>query len=264
MALTAAAFGLLMYPLIQGRELGWPAWTYASMAGGVMLLVVFALYERARDRAGRDPLVLPSLFRRRAFSGGMVLGLVWFTGIMGLLLVFTLYLQIGLGYSAIHAGLTLIPFSLFTAVGAGLSGGLLGPKYGRPVLTGGILVMLAGTVVMLITFHAAGRGLTSLDVAPAQALLGLGFGLFIAPFFDTVLAAVADDEVGSASGTLNAVQQLGGALGAAALGTLFFSTVSAHGFVVAHEHVLWLVTAILVASVALSFRLPRWAREPVY
>ncbi len=53
------------------------------MAAGVALLIVLALYERARDRAGSDPLVLPSLFRRRAFSGGLVLGLVWFTGIMG-------------------------------------------------------------------------------------------------------------------------------------------------------------------------------------
>ena len=255
--LITAAIGLLMYPLIQGREEDWPTWMFAAMAAGAGLVGVFAWHIRRQP----DPLVLPSVFRRRAFSGGLVVGLVSFTGIMGLMLVFTLYLQVGLGFSAIHAGLTLIPFSLFTAVGAGLSGGFLAERFGRPVITGGILVMLAGALVLLVTVHGT-TSVTSWEVVPAQALLGLGFGLFVAPYFDTVLTAVDEDEVGSASGTLNAIQQLGGATGVAALGTLFFSVLPGHGFTVALEHTLWVVAGLLAATVALSFLLPRWARDP--
>jgi MFS family permease len=92
-------------------------------------------------------------------------------------------------------------------------------------------------------------------VAP-EALIGFGFGLFVAPFFDTVLTAVDEDEVGSASGTLNAVQQLGGAVGAAGLGTLFFSVLPKQGFGVALEHTLFVIAGVL----ALSFLLPRRAR----
>ncbi|MEA2125597.1 MAG: hypothetical protein QOI80_2379 [Solirubrobacteraceae bacterium] len=262
MALITVAAAALMYPLIQGREEGWPTWMYASMVAGVALLGGFGFYIRARSRAGGDPLVLPSIFRRRAFSGGLVVGLVSLSSIMGLLLVFTLYLQLGLGFSAIHAGLTLIPFSLFVAVGAGMSGGFLAAKFGRPVITAGLLVLVAGVVAMIATVHGE-TTVTSWDVVPPQILLGLGFGLFVAPYFDTVLAAVDDDEVGSASGTLNAIQQLGGATGVAALGTLFFSVLPKHGFGTAFEHTLWLSAGLLAVSVALSFILPRWAREPV-
>ena len=61
--LVAAFAGLLIYPLIQGREAGWPAWTYLMMAGGVVALVALVFWTRLRLRQGRDPLVLPSIFR---------------------------------------------------------------------------------------------------------------------------------------------------------------------------------------------------------
>jgi MFS family permease len=260
--LIMVAAAALMYPLIQGREDGWPAWMFVSLAAGAALLAVFGLHIRARDRRGNDPLVLPSIFRRRAFSGGMVFSLAAFTAIMGLLLVFTLYMQLGLGFSPIHAGLTLIPFSLFVAVGAGLSGGMLAAKYGRPVITAGLVVLIAGVLALLAVVEWA-DDVTSWLLVPPQVLLGLGFGLFVAPYFDTVLAAVEDDEVGSASGTLNAIQQLGGAGGVAALGTLFFSVLDGHGFATACTHTLCLAVGLLVLAVALSFLLPRWARDPV-
>jgi Major Facilitator Superfamily len=257
MALVTVAAGLLMYPLIQGRELGWPAWTYVAMGAAAMLLLVFAAYQRRLAARGGDPLVMPSLIARRAFSGGLAFAVVFFAGAMGMLLCFGLYLQIGLGFSAIHAGLTFIPFSLGVAIASGLAGGLLAPRFGRHVLHLGAVVMGAGTVWLI----AALPGTSTWDYVPALLAMGLGFGFVVAPYFDTVLAGVADDEVGAASGTLNAVQQFAGAAGVAVLGTVFFSVVPDAGFADALEHVLWWVGGLLVAAAALVFLLPMRARE---
>ncbi|MFC7714891.1 MFS transporter [Nonomuraea recticatena] len=99
MVLVSAAAFLLIFPLIQGQEAGWPAWTFACMAGSVVMFALFGAYEARRQRSGKDPLVTPGLFRKRAFTGGLVAGLSFFTGMIGLSLVFTLYVQEGLHFS---------------------------------------------------------------------------------------------------------------------------------------------------------------------
>ena len=263
MALVSVAAGLFMYPLIQGRELGWPAWTFAAMGASVVLIGLFGRHVRRRAAAGGDPLVMPSLFERRAFSGGLAFAIVFFAGLMGMLLALTLYLQTGRHFTAIHAGLTFMPFSLGTAVGAGVAGGALAPRFGRRVLHAGALVVLAGVLALIGALPGARESLSSWDLAPALGVMGLGFGLVVAPYFDTVLAGVADDEVGAASGTLNAVQQFAGAAGVAVLGTVFFSAVPDAGFADALSRVLWIVGGLVVVACALVFLLPMRAREDV-
>jgi hypothetical protein len=180
---------------------------------------------------------------------------------MGMLLAFGLYLQIGRGFSAIHAGLTFIPFSLGVAVASGLAGGLLAPRFGRHVLHLGAAVMVVGTVWLITAVPGARDAASSWDFVPALAVMGLGFGFVVAPYFDTVLAGVADHEVGAASGTLNAVQQFAGAAGVAMLGTVFFSAAPDAGFGEALQRVLWLDAGLVVVAAALVFLLPMRARE---
>ncbi|MEO8690065.1 MAG: hypothetical protein ABI611_17845 [Solirubrobacteraceae bacterium] len=122
-------------------------------------------------------------------------------------------------------------------------------------------LMLAGVLSMLAVVHAQGDGLTSWALVIPELFAGAGMGMVLAPLFDIILAGVDDDEIGSASGTLNAIQQLGGALGIALIGTLFFSAAARHGFVAAFERSLWVETGILVATAALVFLLPMRARE---
>ena len=260
-ALATIAAGLLVYPLIQGRETGWPAWTFVSMAAALAVLAVFVAVERRRERAGVSPLVTMSLFRKRAFSGGLACALVFFAGMIGLMLVFSLYLQLGLHFGAAHAGVAFIPWSLGTAVGAGLGAGMLGPRLGRPTLHIGAAVMLAGVLGMLAVVSAAGTGLSVWQIAGPELVAGAGMGMLLAPLFDFVLAGVEDDEVGSASGVLNATQQLAGAIGIAAIGTVFFSVLSSGGIRHAFETALWIDAALLVVTAALVFLLPRRARE---
>ncbi len=139
------------------------------MAAAIATLGVFALYERYRERNDKSPLVTPSLFRKRAFSAGLVTALVFFAGI--------------------------------------------------------------------------------------------GMGAMLAPLFDFVLAGVDDHEVGSASGVLNAMQQLGGAIGIAVIGTLFFSVAAGHGITTALERMLYDEAGVLIVAMGLVFLLPMRARE---
>jgi EmrB/QacA subfamily drug resistance transporter len=259
--LVAAAVGLLVYPLIQGRELDWPAWTFVMMAAGGILFVVFGLHERARERNGRDPLVTTSIFAKRAYVSGAVVLLTFFAGMMGLMLVLTLYLQLGLHFSAIHAGLSLVPQSLGMAIGAGLGGGLLAPRFGRHVLHAGLLLMAGGLVALLVVVNHNGLEVTTLQLAGPQLLAGLGIGLVVAPLFSLVLAAVEDEEVGSASGVLNATQQLGAAVGIAVIGTVFFSVLGHDGFTDAFERVVYWVLGLVAVAALLALLLPMRPRE---
>src|SRR6185437_5996111 len=83
-ALVSAAMGAIVFPLIQGREAGWPAWTFAMMAAGAALLAGFGLQQRSRSRRGRDPLVELSLLRNRSYTAGLAVMQVFFAGISGL------------------------------------------------------------------------------------------------------------------------------------------------------------------------------------
>ena len=260
MVLLSAAALLLIYPLVQGRDLGWPLWTYLSMAASVPLLAVFAWYQRRLSGSGGSPLVEPSLFRNRAFTSALGVGIFFFAAMSGLMFGCTLMMQLGSHWTAMHAGATMIPMSLGIAVGAGLSGAVLGPKYGRRVLHVGMVVMTAGVLGLWASYAHWGLQISSWDLIAALAVTGLGMGLLIAPFFDIALAGVTDQESGSAAGVLNAVQQLGGSIGVAALGTGFFSWAASHGFVRATGWTMGCTAAALLVSAVLGFGLPRMAR----
>ncbi|WP_030396281.1 MFS transporter [Kitasatospora purpeofusca] len=257
--LLGVAVLLLVYPLVQGRELGWPLWTFLSMAASVPTAWLFTVQQRGVLRRGGTPLIEPSLFGKRAFVSALATGLVFFAALSGLMLVFTLHLQLGLGWTPLHAGLSMIPLSIGVVVGAVLSGALLAPRYGRRVLHLGMVLAAAGALGLWATVDGA-DGLTSWQLAPALALAGLGLGLIMAPFFDIALAGVEESETGSASGVLNAQQQLGGSMGVALLGTAFFGWARTDGFGHAAGLTYGLVAALLAAAFVIAFLLPRQAR----
>lgn len=256
--LAAAGSALIIFPLVQGREHGWPAWAFALIGLAVAVFAVFAWYENRISRGGRDPLVEPSLFRKRGFSGGMVLGLFFFSAMTGFWLTFSLYTQIGLHYSPFKAGLAGIPSSIGMVVAFVASQSLV--KYGRKVIHGGLIAMAAGVGGVILTLGLAGETVTPWQLAPALAVTGLGMGFVMAPFFDTVLASVENHETGSASGTLTSVQQLGAALGTAILGTVFFERVKTGNFLRAEQFTLGFEIAMLVVVFLAVFLLPKHAR----
>jgi EmrB/QacA subfamily drug resistance transporter len=215
---TAAAFALI-YPLVQGRELGWPAWTFLLLAAGLAGFGLFAAYERRhRERA----LIAPSLLANRAFTSGIVVAVCFFAAMIGLNLVISLFCQIGEHFSPLRTGLTLAPFALGIALTAPVSYPIA-QRFGRISIQGGFALMGAGLVLLAAMVHGAGSDVSTWTLVPGELVAGMGMGLSLPPLFDFILAGVADHEVGSASGVLNAIQQFGSAVGIAVLATIFFA-----------------------------------------
>ncbi|WP_030922897.1 MFS transporter [Streptosporangium amethystogenes] len=263
MGLVSAASFLLVFPLVQGRDLDWPGWTFVMMAVSIPVFALFCLHQSRKERAGGAPLVVMSLFRKRAFAGGLVTGLVFFTGMVGFSLVFGLYTQIALGYGPLKAGLAGLPNAIGTLVGfilVNASG--LARRVGRRLIHIGTVVMAGGVAGVALTLNVAGMGVTPWQLAPALLVTGIGMSLIMAPFFDIVLAGVEPHETGSASGTLTAIQQLGGTLGAAAIGTLFFDLLKRNwSFEDSMLLTIWVAVGLLVATFAAVFLLPLRARD---
>jgi EmrB/QacA subfamily drug resistance transporter len=219
--LVSAALLLLLYPLVQGRELGWPTWTFVSMAAAAPMLAVFIAWERAKDRRDGSPLVQLDLFRQRAFAVGIAIAVTFFLGITSFALILTLFLQIGLGFGPLHAGLTFLPFSAGVLVASGAAA-RLAPKFGRGVTMVGALVIAGGMTGLIATVHHFGGAVTTWDLVPALVVAGIGMGTVLAPLADILLARVHPQDAGSASGVFNTALQLGASIGVAVIGVIFF------------------------------------------
>lgn len=191
------------------------------MALSIPVFALFALYERHKTRQDGSPLVELSLFRQRAFVGGMLTNLIFFAGISSFFLVFVLYLQVGLGFTPLQAGLAGLPFSVGAMIASGVSI-QLAPKLGRRVIQLGCLVIAAGMAGLILTVNIAGTGITGWLLLPSLFVCGLGLGLVAAPLADIILAGISERDAGSASGVFNTANQIGGALGVAIIGVIFF------------------------------------------
>jgi len=255
-ALIGVALVAIIYPLIQGRSAGWPIWCFVMLAAGVALLIGFVFYER---RHGGDALIEPSLLTNRNYLGGIAVVLAVFGAFGGLLLCISLYGQLGEGWSPVHAGLTLTPMIVGMVVGMVVSGALV-KRLGRHLLHIGIALVGLGvaTIAAVLTgVHAA----SSWDLVPGLVLVGAGLGATFGQLFMFILTSVDSGEVGSASGVLEATQQLSTALGVAVLGTIFFSVLGHHLPPNALQVTAWLCLAPLTAAFLLVFRLPMQAEE---
>lgn len=223
MGLLGVALTMLLYPLIQGRELDWPIWTFVMMASSVPLLGAFWLWERYKERKDKSPLVLLELFKNRDFIAGVLLFIMFYGVMASFFLIYTLFLQGGLGYSALHAGLNNLPIAVGVAVSAGALVNVLLPKIGRNILVLGIVSMMAGYWALLVALNWVGADITSWEMLPGLLLIGLGMGLFIASLLNFVIAGINHHQAGSASGVLSTVQEVGAAAGIALIGVIFFN-----------------------------------------
>jgi EmrB/QacA subfamily drug resistance transporter len=254
--LAAAGMFLLVYPLTQGHELGWPLWSLGMVAASVLVLAAFAVTQRR----GESPLVRLSVFAKRSYASGVVFVVSFFGVITGFSLAVGLFLQLGLGYSPLTASLAMAPWAVGAFVGSAVGATALA-GLGRHVLHLGLGLMAAGLVWLYLAMSAEG-----LPIAPL-AVFGIGMGMIFVPLFDIIVGDLADEEVGSASGVLTSVQQLGASLGIAVLGTVFFANVGAPAvpaFVDAAKVVTLVAIGLTAVTFALGFLLPRTARAAAH
>ena len=262
-ALLAAGLLTLILPLVEGRQDGWPVWTWYCLAAAPAVFAVFLAYQRRLKRSGGNPLVDLDLFTDRAFGVGLALAMTYYLAITSFFFVLSMYLQLGRGLSPLHAGL------LFGSLGVGyiatsLRSSKLAARFGRQVLAVGACIQALGYGLLALSVHHFGAGHPVVWLAPALALIGCGIGLALAPMSGTVLADVAPGHAAAAAGLLATMQQVGGALGVAVVGIVYFAGLgpSAHAgsFGRAFTLALFVTAAFCLVAACLVQLLPKRRR----
>jgi MFS family permease len=265
-AILVVGLTLLLYPLIQGRQAGWPAWAFVSMGAFVPAMILFVVYEKRVAEAGGSPLVELSLFQDRAFVIGLNSGVCFFGGTAAFLFVSTVFLQNGLGYSAREAGLTFAWFAI-AFLGSSLASVRIQPKLGSRIINLGAALMIAGLAALIYLISWRGASLGGLELAPMLVVYGGGQGLVMPTLISTILINIHGHDAGSASGVLSTVQQASFAIGVAVIGTVFFSALgsltSPAAFLHALRSALFVNIGLLVATFVLILRIPRFPARDV-
>ncbi|MGR3632721.1 MAG: MFS transporter [Limimaricola soesokkakensis] len=256
MALAGTGLMLLLFPLIEGHQLGWPAWVFAMMVAAIPTGAGFVAWQRRQAQRGAPQLIPASLLANADYVTGSVLATLLFAGIPGFFLVFAIFLQVGYGLTPLESGITTMPFSL-GVLGASALSGRLGTRWPRERITAGAVLLVIGMTALRLMLPEAGGALSRAAFIVPLALSGLGLGTAVSPLFQTVLANVADRDTGAGSGALQSFQQVGGALGVAVMGQLFFGMLrGGGGYPEALTAALWFNAAAFVLVALLVWRLP--------
>jgi EmrB/QacA subfamily drug resistance transporter len=257
--LLSATLVAVVYPLLEGRSLGWPGWIWLVLAAGLAGLAALAWVEARRQHGRVAPLMQPQLFRIPAFRAGLVVQLLFALGVQGFFLILALWIQAGIGFSPLRAGLTALGFS----AGSFLLAPVAVPfaeRYGRLVLaSGGVLLAAGFGAVALGAPHLTSGRSAPWAVIPGLVVAGAGLALLVIPLVNVVLAATPREAAGAASGQFTTAQQLGGALGVAIVGSLYFAQLESHAATIAFRHATLLVGGVFLAASAVALTLPRTA-----
>lgn len=258
--LAGAGMFLLVRPLVQGREPQWPLWTQVMLIGAIPVLALFGWHQVRMKRTGNPPLVEPAPFRRRSFVSGIVFALAFLMALGGFVLTFSVFVQLGLGYTPLEASLATLPWALGAFIGSMVSAALVF-KLGRGIVLSGLALMGGGLLWLSLVIDSSGADVNALDFALPLLIGGVGVGMVFVPMFDIILGGLANHEMGSASAVLKAVQQLGLALGVAVIGTVFFGLLGSHAdrvtdFLHAARHTSLAAVAMIVVALLLGFWLP--------
>ncbi|MFF7154543.1 MFS transporter [Streptomyces sp. NPDC008139] len=223
-ALSTAAVVALVLPLIQGRAAGWPLWTWLCLTASAVLVTVFVRHQDRLGRRGGDPVLNTDLFRQRGFGPGSLAQFVFWSGQGSFFLILALYLQAGRGLNALHSG------TVFLAIGGGYlltstNAHRIAARLGGRTVPAGALAMAAGLGLLWEAAHRSGITGSLWELVPGLIMDGVGMGMVIAPLTHDALATVPPRLVGAASGAVATTQQIGGALGIALIGIIFYGAV---------------------------------------
>ena len=212
---------LVVFPLTDGGAAGWAWWIWAMLTMSPFVIVAFVWQQGRMLKAHKAPLLPLPLFRDRGFASGQLVQVLSSIGNGGYVLILLYYVQSALGFTALAAGLTLLPFALGSMAAAPLA--IFATKrLGKwAVLLGGIVQAAALTWVMW-TIWTAGAALTGWDVTAPLTLVGAGMMTLIMPLTSITLESVPTPDAGAASGTLTTFGQIGMVLGVALAGSVFF------------------------------------------
>lgn len=244
--LTATVL-LLVVPLVLGRELGFPLWSWLCLGAGVLGIAVFVQVERAVAGRGRDPLFAPQVLGAPGLLATATTLLLVMATFGGWLFVSTIHMQSDLGYSALRTGMQFLPVGVMFAM-AGLCWQRVPARLHASMIPFG-LVVSAAALGWLAWLLADGADIGA-QAAIAFGLFGLGNGLAFSPLMTRALAAVPTTLAADAGGILVTSVQLGTVLGIATIGSMLFELAGTTADPVTALHLLCMVTALVAAASA--------------
>ena len=253
--LTAALFSLI-FPLIEGREAGWPLWSIALIVLSFGIFIYFVNNQKKKLRENRNPLIDVRLFRIRDFNIGLLAVLFHFMLHTAYLLLSAVYLQNGLGISAIQCGLYfVVPGILFMVFSVAASKLII--RFGKRVLQVGALVMGVGFFLQMSIWRP---GTDTWLIVLLMSVWGIGNGLVLPSLLNIALRSVPAEYAGAAAGVYSTFQQTASALGVSIIGGVFFYF-SRNGWQAAyHAGILMILFCVLIVSFML-YLLPEGQSE---
>jgi EmrB/QacA subfamily drug resistance transporter len=252
--LITACLIAVVLPLVEGRQAGWPAWSWAALAAAVPLAIAFAVHQRRKADRGGVPLLNPRIFASWPLRAGLITQTAFWCQQAASYLVLGLYLQQGRGLSPLAAG----GVFTFLAVGYLLTSfraPALTMRFGRSVIAAGAVIAALGDAALYLATAHTGTGGSVAWLFPGLLLLGAGQGLCITPLTTTVLSHSDPATAGSVSGALSTAQQVGNSVGVAVTGVLFFGALG-HGYGLAFERSVLQMGALLLVVAALTRLMP--------
>jgi EmrB/QacA subfamily drug resistance transporter len=222
MLLAAATSVAIVLPLVEGREQGWPAWSWIVLGAGAPLLAVFLAQQKRLAAAGGQPLVAPALLAHRPFVAGLAVSLAFYVGNASLYFVLALDLQQRLGLPPLESGL------VFTTMAVGfflssMAAPRVARRFGGPPIARGALLLAAGHLLQSANLAWMPASEVLWIMLPLLFVQGLGLGVVMAPLVSAILAGLPPQHAGVASGVLSMVQQAGNALGVALVGLVYYT-----------------------------------------
>lgn len=254
---SAIGLGLIVLGLTEGADRDWPAWTWASMALGAIIVWRFCLSQVRRNRRLKASLLVTSMFAKRSFSVGLALTILTEITFAGLMLTLTLALQQGLGLSPERAGLSTLPMIAGMVLGAAVLAEALVPRLGRYTITLAATLLAGGAISTAAVMRHATAGSWPWELAPALVLTGTGLGLLMGPLFAVTLQDIHRDDAGAASGTAKSAEQLGSVFGVTVVGSVYFAHVHGTGFAAAFRAATIVEVGLLTLIGLLSLAAPR-------
>jgi EmrB/QacA subfamily drug resistance transporter len=220
-ALSAVALGFMLFPLIQGREQGWPAWMLGMLVLSVPALLLFIDHQRLKSQINDSPLIDTRLFGHRAFVCGIAALFLLCTILFSFFVILAFVLQAGLGLSALSAALIFLPLAVTYAIASHVAGRF--PVHARMMLIAGGIGLTLGYAAIAGAYHWL--ALYPAAFIPGLIWLGIAQGLLFTPLLNTILSNIPAEHAGIASGVASTMQQAGGAFGVAVVGLIFFTAV---------------------------------------
>ncbi|WP_334073170.1 MFS transporter [Paenibacillus sp. A14] len=248
--LSAAGLTAMTFPLVMGREAGWPLWVFFCLAASLLFLFGFVRYEGRLMKRNGFPLMPATLFAEKSFRFGVLSILAYQGGNAALFLTLSLFLQEGLSFSPMTSALS------FLSIGVGFFlGSMLAPRgvkrWGFRLLPAGAAVMALSCGYLFYTIHHFGESLQWTHFIPSLFLAGIGQGIVGAPLFTAILSRVGPNQIGAASGILSTMMQTANVLGVAVIGTLYFAVLESSGG--AYLAAMYAALACILGAALLTF-----------